>query len=67
MFRPLIQCARGEAMSPQEGLYEEFCARFPYAETDDQLQAIADVMDDRERAAVAALLALLGRRIGDGW
>jgi len=37
---------RGEAMSPQEGLYEEFCARFPYAETDDQLQAIADVLDD---------------------
>ena len=33
-------------MSPQEGLYEEFCARFPYAETDDQLQAIADVLDD---------------------
>ncbi|WP_428621891.1 transcription-repair coupling factor, partial [Reyranella sp.] len=37
---------RGETMSPPEGLYEEFCARFPYAETDDQLQAIADVMED---------------------
>jgi transcription-repair coupling factor (superfamily II helicase) len=37
---------QGEAMSPQEGLYEEFCARFPYAETDDQLQAISDVVDD---------------------
>jgi transcription-repair coupling factor (superfamily II helicase) len=37
---------RGEAMSPAEGLYEEFCARFPYAETDDQLQAISDVIDD---------------------
>jgi transcription-repair coupling factor (superfamily II helicase) len=37
---------RGETMTPQEGLYEEFCARFPYAETDDQLQAIADVLDD---------------------
>ena len=37
---------RGETMSPPEGLYEEFCARFPYAETDDQLQAIADVLDD---------------------
>ncbi|MBS0224245.1 MAG: transcription-repair coupling factor [Proteobacteria bacterium] len=37
---------RGETMSPPEGLYEEFCARFPYAETDDQLQAIADVIDD---------------------
>jgi transcription-repair coupling factor (superfamily II helicase) len=37
---------RGETMSPPEGAYEEFCARFPYAETDDQLQAIADVIDD---------------------
>jgi transcription-repair coupling factor (superfamily II helicase) len=37
---------RGETMAPQEGLYEEFCARFPYAETDDQLQAISDVIDD---------------------
>ncbi len=36
----------GETMSPPEGAYEEFCARFPYAETDDQLQAIADVIDD---------------------
>ena len=37
---------RGETMSPQEGLYEEFCARFPYIETDDQLQAISDVIED---------------------
>ncbi len=37
---------RGETMNPPEGAYEEFCARFPYAETDDQLQAIADVVDD---------------------
>jgi len=37
---------RGEAMSPPEGAYDEFCARFPYAETDDQLQAISDVIDD---------------------
>jgi transcription-repair coupling factor (superfamily II helicase) len=37
---------RGEVMAPQEGLYEEFCARFPYAETDDQLQAIVDVLED---------------------
>jgi transcription-repair coupling factor (superfamily II helicase) len=37
---------RGEAMSPPEGSYDEFCARFPYAETDDQLQAISDVIDD---------------------
>ena len=37
---------QGEVMAPMEGLYEEFCARFPYAETDDQLQAIADVLND---------------------
>lgn len=37
---------RGEVMAPQDGLYEEFCARFPYAETDDQLQAIADTLED---------------------
>jgi len=37
---------RGEIMAPAEGLYEEFCTRFPYAETDDQLQAISDVLDD---------------------
>jgi len=37
---------RGETMAPPEGLYEEFCARFPYAETDDQLQAISDVLED---------------------
>ncbi|MBI2735183.1 MAG: transcription-repair coupling factor [Rhodospirillales bacterium] len=37
---------RGETMAPPEGAYEEFCARFPYAETDDQLQAISDVIDD---------------------
>jgi transcription-repair coupling factor (superfamily II helicase) len=37
---------RGETLVPPEGLYDEFCARFPYAETDDQLQAIADVLED---------------------
>ena len=28
------------------GLFEEFCARFPYEETDDQLNAIGDVLTD---------------------
>jgi transcription-repair coupling factor (superfamily II helicase) len=37
---------RGDLLRPPEGLYDEFCARFPYAETDDQLQAISDVLDD---------------------
>ena len=37
---------RGETLTPPEGLYEEFCARFPYSETEDQLQAISDVLED---------------------
>jgi len=35
-----------QAINPPEGAYDEFCARFPYDETDDQLNAIADVMED---------------------
>lgn len=31
---------------PQEGAYDEFCARFPFEETDDQLQSIEAVIDD---------------------
>jgi transcription-repair coupling factor (superfamily II helicase) len=31
---------------PPEGLWDEFCARFPFAETDDQARAIADVLED---------------------
>ena len=31
---------------PPEGLYDEFCAKFPYTETDDQLNAITDVLKD---------------------
>jgi transcription-repair coupling factor (superfamily II helicase) len=34
------------AFHPQAGSYEEFCARFPYAETDDQLKVISDVTED---------------------
>lgn len=30
----------------EDGPYNEFCARFPYAETDDQLSAIEDVFND---------------------
>ena len=33
-------------LTPPEGLYDEFAARFPYAETDDQLTAIADSIAD---------------------
>lgn len=31
---------------PPSGPYDEFCARFPYSETDDQLNAITDVLKD---------------------
>lgn len=37
---------KGEVMKPADGLYNEFCARFPFNETDDQLRAIRDVIDD---------------------
>ena len=32
--------------NPEPGLYDEFVARFPYTETDDQLQSIEDVRVD---------------------
>jgi transcription-repair coupling factor (superfamily II helicase) len=35
-----------EVVLPPEGLWDEFCARFPYEETDDQLAAIDDVLSD---------------------
>ncbi len=35
-----------EPLAAPEGLWDEFCARFPYAETDDQLRAIADTVAD---------------------
>jgi transcription-repair coupling factor (superfamily II helicase) len=35
-----------ESMAPAEGTWDEFCARFPFAETDDQARAIADVLED---------------------
>lgn len=35
-----------EPIEIDEGSYNEFAARFPYAETDDQLNAIKDVFDD---------------------
>ena len=33
-------------MAPPEGTWDEFCARFPFAETEDQSRAIADVLED---------------------
>jgi transcription-repair coupling factor (superfamily II helicase) len=34
------------AVEPPQGVFDEFCARFPYEETDDQLMAIGDVLED---------------------
>ena len=34
------------SMTPAEGAWDEFAARFPFAETDDQARAIADVLED---------------------
>ena len=35
-----------ERLTPPDGLYEEFCARFPYEETEDQARAIEDTLED---------------------
>ncbi|HYZ34648.1 MAG TPA: transcription-repair coupling factor, partial [Crenalkalicoccus sp.] len=36
----------GAVALPPEGAWDEFCARFPFAETEDQQRAIADVLED---------------------
>ncbi|MDD3289260.1 MAG: transcription-repair coupling factor, partial [Alphaproteobacteria bacterium] len=36
----------GELIQINEGSYQEFAARFPYSETEDQLRAIENVIDD---------------------
>ncbi|AQS87091.1 DNA helicase transcription-repair coupling factor [Neoasaia chiangmaiensis NBRC 101099] len=52
MAAELIRTAAGRALkdaptlAPAEGLWDEFCARFPFVETDDQSRAIADVLED---------------------
>ncbi|MEQ8378438.1 transcription-repair coupling factor [Parvibaculum sp.] len=37
------------AMEPTPGAYDEFCARFPFTETEDQEQAIESVLEDLAR------------------
>ncbi|GLQ34306.1 transcription-repair-coupling factor [Amylibacter marinus] len=37
---------RAEVMEPPQDQWDRFCARFPYTETDDQLNAIEDVLSD---------------------
>ena len=39
-------CTRRRRLTPPEGLYDEFCARFPYEETEDQQAAIDAVLED---------------------
>ncbi|WP_368912111.1 transcription-repair coupling factor [Taklimakanibacter deserti] len=39
----------GEVMPPPDGLYDEFCARFPYEETEDQLAAIEATLEDLQK------------------
>lgn len=36
-------------LSAPDGMWDAFCARFPYQETDDQLHAIEETIDDLER------------------
>ena len=52
MAEKLIGIASQRALNPTErilaphGLYQEFCARFPYSETDDQLRSIQEIETD---------------------
>ena len=39
----------GDVLPPPEGAYEEFCARFPYEETEDQLTSIDSVIEDLQK------------------
>lgn len=40
------QTKQAASAMPPEGAWDEFCARFPFAETEDQQRAIADVLED---------------------
>lgn len=40
--------SKGEMIQAEQNSFDEFCARFPYAETDDQLSAVNDVLSDLE-------------------
>ena len=40
------ELGHSQPMTPPEGLFEEFCAHFPYPETDDQLAAIDETLRD---------------------
>ncbi|MCH8081846.1 MAG: DEAD/DEAH box helicase, partial [Proteobacteria bacterium] len=36
----------GAVIQTPDGIYQEFCARFPYTETEDQMRSIEDVLED---------------------
>ena len=40
------QMKKAEIFIPERGTYDEFCSRFLYTETDDQLNAVQDVIKD---------------------
>ncbi|HHX91480.1 MAG TPA: DEAD/DEAH box helicase, partial [Paracoccus sp.] len=40
---------KAPVLNPPEGMWDAFAARFPYAETEDQLKAIEDVIADFDR------------------
>jgi transcription-repair coupling factor (superfamily II helicase) len=40
------QTREADILAPAEGAWDEFCARFPFTETEDQARAIADVLED---------------------
>src|SRR4029450_2962237 len=42
----LRQIKIADVLQPAEGMFDEFCARFPYAETEDQQRAIGEVISD---------------------
>ena len=42
----LRQLRDADRLTVPAGLYDEFCARFPYEETDDQARAIQETLDD---------------------
>ena len=55
---------KGQVLTPPEHhVWEEFCARFPYAETDDQLNAISDVLGDMESGPADGPSGLRRRRV----
>lgn len=37
---------QADTVEMDSGAYAEFCARFPYVETEDQIKAVSDVIDD---------------------